>query len=221
MVISSVDLLLIRFADVIGPRDTTERWFLYQLWVKFYHALEIPIFVPPPAVGLKQSLTYTDDAAQSVLLAVESKPEAWDNAYNIAMEEEMTLWDTCLKIAELMGVENIEQDNSHNDRTFHLFPTVFNGPIDITKAKEQLGFKPTPVETAFKKTIEWYDQALVTMDSFREEMLTRMITYVVPREKKDKLYLAVEAELEKHGIVNEKYRKKRKGDIGDMDHEEL
>lgn len=41
------------------------------------------------------------------------------------------------------------------------------------------------------------------------------------REKKDILYVAVERELEKHGIVNEKYRKKRKGDIGDVDHEEL
>lgn len=45
------------------------------------------------------------------------------------MEEEVTLWDTLQKIAELMGVENIEQDNSHSDRAFHLFPTVFNGPI--------------------------------------------------------------------------------------------
>ncbi len=40
------------------------------------------------------------------------------------------------------------------------------------------------------------------------------------REMKDKFYVAVARELENHGVVNEKLRKKRKGDIGDLGEEE-
>ena len=211
----------LRLADVIGPRDTTYRWFLYQLWVKFYHTLQIPIYIPPNVVELPESLTYVKDAAKAVLLSIEKGPDVWDNAYNIAMEKPFALWDIVEKIAETMKIEDVEQDNSPNDRSFHLYPSVFNGPIDITKAKEKLGFVPTDPDVAFKETVDWYDDAFINMEAERDEMLQRFVTYVVPREKKDMLYVAVEEELEKHGIVIEKFRKKRKGEIGEFEHEEL
>ncbi len=48
----------LRFCDVIGPRDTTYRWFLYQYWLKFYHDLKLPIAVPDAVKNVKSSLTY-------------------------------------------------------------------------------------------------------------------------------------------------------------------
>lgn len=211
----------LRFADVIGPRDTTYRWMLYQLWVQFYHDIEIPIYIPPKVVNMTESLTYVKDAANSIMLAIKKGPEVWDESYNIAMEEEFTLWTTIEKMAEIMGVEGIEQDNDVSDKSFHLYPSVFNGPVDISKAKRKLGFVPTKAEEAFKDTIDWYNEAFVSMESEREEMISRFVTYVVPREAKDRLYVAIDTVLQKAGVVDERYRKKKKGDIGGLEHEEL
>lgn len=211
----------LRLCDVIGPRDTTYRWFLYQMWVKFYHDLKIKVFVPPNIMKRKQSLTYVMDAAQAVFKVIEKGEEVYDQSYNIGMETEVTLWDTVSKIAKIMGVEGVEQDNTDHDRTFHMYPTVFSGPVDISKAKKMLDFKPTDMDVAFKDTIDWYEKAFIEQESERKEMVSRFITYVVPRTMKDQFYIAVETELEKHGIVNEKFRKKRKGDLGDFEHEEL
>ena len=54
----------------------------------------------------------------------------------------------------------------------------------------------------------------------REEMTTRLFTYVIPRKSKDLLYVAFDRELAKAGIVNERYRSKRKGDLFDFDEKE-
>ena len=205
----------LRFSDVVGPRDTTYRWQIYQLWIKLYHDIGIPIFVPSSIKNVKESLTYVDDAAQAVILAM-NKPEAWDNAYNIAFEQEFYLWDILQLMAKSLDVEGIEQDNEESEKSVHLFPTVFSGPQDITKAKEKLGFVPSDPVKAFKDTVTWYDEAFVNMEREREEMITRFMVHVLPRESKDAFYLAVGKELEKHGIILEKYRKKRKGDLGEV-----
>ena len=93
----------LRFADVIGPRDTTDRWYFYQLWVKFYESIGRPMYIPTHVLELKQSMTYVNDAAQAVITAFEKGPAVWDEAYNIAMEEEFTLWDTVQSIAKVLG----------------------------------------------------------------------------------------------------------------------
>ncbi len=80
------------------------------------------------------------------------------------------------------------------------------------------------MDEAFKETVDWYESAFVEMEAEREEMLKRFLNLVVPRELKDVFYLAVARELENHGIVDEKRRKKRKGDIGELpeeSHDEL
>lgn len=48
------------------------------------------------------------------------------------------------------------QDNEPNEHSTHLYPTVFSGPMDITKARSRLGFEPTDPKEAFKarKSIE-------------------------------------------------------------------
>ena len=35
-----------RLADVIGPRDTTNRWWTYQLWVQFFPEIQKPVYMP-------------------------------------------------------------------------------------------------------------------------------------------------------------------------------
>lgn len=210
-----VPWVALRFSDVVGPRDTTYRWPLYQLWVTFYHEIDTPIFVPESVMNVKESLTYVQDAAQSILLAM-NKPESWDNAYNIAFEREFSLWDILQLMGEVIGVEGMKQDNEESEKSIHLYPTVFSGPQDISKAKDKLGFVPTEPEVAFRNTVAWYKDLFINNEDEREELIARFMLYVLPREAKQSFYVAVGKELERHGIRDEKYRKKRKGDLGDI-----
>ena len=38
----------LRFADVIGPRDTLPRWFFYHIWIKLYTNIGevVPFYIP-------------------------------------------------------------------------------------------------------------------------------------------------------------------------------
>ena len=55
----------LRFADVIGPRDTSPRWFFYHIWIKLYTNIgEVVLFhILDDVVDQPLSLTYVKDAA--------------------------------------------------------------------------------------------------------------------------------------------------------------
>ena len=52
-------------------------------------------------------------------------------------------------LAEVVDVD-IEFDNSQNELSFYHYPTVERGPLNITKAKQVLGFKPTEWQEALE-----------------------------------------------------------------------
>lgn len=112
----------------------------------------MPIYVPPPVVDVTESLTYVMDAADAVVKVIEqrSNKEILDQAYNIGMDEEVSLWDIVQKIGGVMGTEDMEQNNIPSEKAFFLYPTVFAGPMDSSKAKRVLGWKPTDIDVAFK-----------------------------------------------------------------------
>lgn len=207
----------LRFADIIGPRDTTDRWPTYHLWVKFFEDIGIPVAVPEQIKDVKESLTYVKDAAKAILNVIEKDKSVWDNAYNVAMDEEFTLGDIINKIADTMEVKDIQMDHFNGESSNYLFPSVFRGPMDMSKAKSKLGFVATDADTAFKETVEWYDQRLISNETEREMVLKRFVNDILPRDMKDQFYIAVDKFLEKNGVVKERYRKKRKGDIGGLD----
>ena len=97
----------LRLADVIGPRDTTNRWWTYHLWVKFFPEIQNPIFMPASVATKVESLTYVEDVARAVLAVVERGEEVWNQAYNIAMEEEFSLANILLRMRDGLGVQEV------------------------------------------------------------------------------------------------------------------
>ena len=41
-----------------------------------------------------------------------------------------------------------------------MFPSVRNGPVDISKAQQMLDFVPTPLHTAVVETVDFYEKAM-------------------------------------------------------------
>lgn len=200
-----------RYADVIGPRDVTRRFAFYHTWLKFYSDIGIPFFLPKKFDAVEESITFVEDAAYMVMRAIEKGDGVWDNAYNVASAAVVTLEQIIKKMAHHMNV-TITDTNKDNSN-LHMYPTVFSGGIDISKAEKLLDFHPTDLDEALSKTIKWYDNEFAHNYDYREEMISDIMARLVPKEKRSELYLAIDRELTKVGIKDPNYRGKRKGDI--------
>ena len=70
------------------------------------------------------------------------------------------------------------------EKSFYLYPTVFTGSLDISKAKTMLGITPTPAAEAFKATLDWYKEAFVKFPSHRDSILTDLFQTAIPKENR-------------------------------------
>ena len=103
---------------------------------------KVPLYVPPEIATLRTSLVYVKDVAEAVVLALDKGPAAWNTAYNLAFDRDFTLEELLTDLAEVLDAD-VEFDGSQNELSFYQYPTVGRGPLNITKAKQVLGFKPT------------------------------------------------------------------------------
>jgi dTDP-4-dehydrorhamnose reductase len=92
---SRVSYLILRLADVIGPRDCTDRFWEYYLWMKMAEKLSIPVKIPQEYVGKDISFTYTEDVAGLIAdvvgLCVRDRSTIINEEYNIACKGTLTL----------------------------------------------------------------------------------------------------------------------------------
>ena len=165
---------------------------------------------------VEESITYVEDAVQMIVQTLElgSRPqEVWNEAYNIATDNVHSLRSFVQQMAHFMNVSIGSTDG--NDNNLFMYPTVFSGGMDVSKAKNQLNFHPTDFVKALKSTIDWYDNEFVHNYDYREEMVGDIMARIVPREKRDKVYLAIDRELSKAGVEQSSdwYKAKRKGDL--------
>ena len=166
----------LRFADVIGPRDGTGRFVTYYAWIKFHGLKSVPNIAVPKDITEATSITYVEDAAQSILLAMdESNRDGWNASYNIACEEVFNVTSQIMSIAHLMGNHKIHPTKIR-DLDLHVYPSVTKGPIEVTQAKNILGFLPTPQEVALSRTIRWYDEWYKNNGEFRKEVVEELIS---------------------------------------------
>ena len=172
---STMPHVSLRFADVVGPRDTTGRFVTYFAWVKFEKLESVPNIALPKRIPEATSITYVGDAAQSILLAMdESNRDAWNASYNVACEEVFNVTSQIMSMGHLMGNHHI-RPTKIRDLDLHVYPSVTKGPIDVTKAKDTLAFRPTPQEVALSRTIRWYDKLYEKDGNFRKEVVTELI----------------------------------------------
>ena len=166
----------LRFADVLGPRDGTGRFVTYYAWIKFHRLKSVPNIAVPKDIAEATSITYVEDAAQSILLAMdESNRDGWNASYNIACEEVFNVTSQIMSMGHMMGNHKI-YPTKIRDLDLHVYPSVTKGPIEVTQAKNILGFLPTPQEVALSRTIRWYDEWYKNNGEFRKEVVEELIS---------------------------------------------
>ena len=172
----AVPYISLRLPDVIGPRDNTYRWWMYQMWIRLGAYLDRPLSVPRYLLNRRLSLVYSEDIADLIIELLTSDLTVFDDAYNLAFEETPTLLELVDTIKQYANSSHVSVDTEDTSEHFNLFPSVTLGAIDIEKATKLLKWKPTPFHKAAMDTVMFYEAAIKRNDftSARKEIIRRM-----------------------------------------------
>lgn len=172
-----IPYVFLRLPDVLGPRDSTLRWWKYQLWIEFQRQLSTPIPIPKRIADLYTSYVYVKDVGKAVELVL--KLNVQDEIFNIGFDEPKRLEDLLRAIAINVGVSESQMSELLNKKgeggelpsgEFG-FPSVFRGPIDCSKAKKQLQFEAADWSAAIRDTTEFYQRAIIGFPDERDEVV--------------------------------------------------
>lgn len=193
-----IPFVILRLPDVIGPRDNTHRWWIYQLWIQFHNFTGTPVYVPQKVLRTLSSLVYVNDVGKIITHIIEkiSKPETngiIDEVFNLGLTENFNLKKILYKIQSLLGSYGVEYQYPSSDDASHLYPSVYRGPVNITKAKKYLGWIPTSWDVVAKATVDFYNQAFYNFEQERNEVLQKLQTYFVLPSNKDIFQQAIQS----------------------------
>ncbi len=170
-----IPYVILRLADVIGSRDSTDRWWQYQLWVTLAEQTCKPVFIQEQLKSKPLSLVYVKDVA-SMITSLITNPHVSGNkqivnqAFNLAFEETPTLEELIKEIATALKVKDeVNVEYSCSEELSQIYPSVENGPIDINKAKTILDWKPTPFAKAVRDIVHFYEEVRRGRDFVEEK----------------------------------------------------
>ncbi|XP_074650239.1 multidrug and toxin extrusion protein 1-like [Tubulanus polymorphus] len=162
--------VFLRLPDVIGPRDSTDRWWIYQLWIKLSAYTREPVRLPRSVSGEPLSFVYVNDVARCIAGIVSTRDKTvYNEAYNLAFDETVSLEQLLEMIRDnLVETQTKFIYDEDVEKEFYLYPSVTKGPIDIAKARRKLNWKPTSLEDAVRQTVQFYEKAMKNANFKRE-----------------------------------------------------
>ncbi|XP_077982446.1 uncharacterized protein LOC144437392 [Glandiceps talaboti] len=161
--------VFLRLPDVVGPRDSTHRWWFYQLWIRTFDAIGTPLHVPGQLSDLPLCFVHVEDVAKVVLEIAQAGDKVYDEAFNIAFDETPTLVHVLKDMATAMGIKNVLFDSADLGNKLHLFPSVKRGAVDNSKIKDFVSWRPLPWKAAVEKTVTFYEEAM-KLETFPQEI---------------------------------------------------
>ncbi len=191
--------VILRLPDVIGPRDTTYRIWIYQLWTKLTQEItEKPVKIPYFLLDYGISFVYSEDIARTIKELLSMGPQIKDQVINLAYPETLTIKELLDNLKEALEISNetfefMDPENRNSHEHVYFYPTVRRGPLDTTKAASLLSWKPTPWKDMIKETVEFYEKAMVNevFHQQRDEII-QVVGQQVYKDDLSKLYDAIE-----------------------------
>lgn len=187
--LNGINYVSLRLPDVIGPRDTTDRFWDYHIWL-LTHQLDGsfgPVHLNPKE-NKPISLVYSEDLSHLIIKLFEVELDVYNEAYNVAFEP-VTLEDFIGIMGESLGVDVVL--NRTDQANLHWYPSVTRGPVNTTKISEKLNWKPSPLNVAVKSSCEFFQGAMSVheFEKRRDGILKRYLPNNDAREKflKDEL----------------------------------
>lgn len=155
-----VPFLSLRLPDVIGPRDNTYRWWIYQLQIRLHAHLSNEVRIPKSVCHQPLSLVHSDDVADLIVHICSQSPEkfAHGKAYNLAFKENPTLFELLEAIKSELNMRDVPIICAAESMP-ELYPTVTLGPVDTSSAEQELSWNPTTLSEAVKDNVNFYESA--------------------------------------------------------------
>jgi nucleoside-diphosphate-sugar epimerase len=176
--------VILRLPDVIGPRDNTDRWWIYQLWIQFHKVIGRPLYMTHDLSQQQISFVYSLDVAKAIASIMKDSEPHKSTVYNLAFGEVTTLRQLLVDIAARLQVADVEFSDTGTVKSY-LFPSVTRGPLNTHKAMKKLHWQPTPLQQAINETTDFYDMAMGTAEfaDKRRTVLGDFLKTYVPSDK--------------------------------------
>jgi hypothetical protein len=170
--------VILRLPDVLGPRDSTDRWWFYQMWIQFYTSLQKSLEY---STHLRSSYVYVNDVARYITYILsktflDSSTIFYNQILNIACTEIITIKDLFSLIIEEFNFNSLQIPIKYNPNTdADFFPSVTRGGLNISKAlSNQFNWRPTPLKQVVRETIQWYNDAYGNYPNERSNIVKRI-----------------------------------------------
>ncbi|CAF1178275.1 unnamed protein product, partial [Didymodactylos carnosus] len=175
--------VILRLPDVLGARDSTDRWWFYQMWLQFFQIINKPIDL---SSNIKTSYVYVKDVARYIGFILtktfvddDDKTLSsinFDNQIlNIACNEILQLKQLLLMIVDELGKQQDEILFNENENTeINFFPSVTRGPIDTRKAVTKFNWNPTPIKETVREIVQFYNNAYSLFPNERYDIVRKI-----------------------------------------------
>jgi len=137
-------------------------------------------------------MVYSEDVAYMLLSLNDVRDDVFNQAYNLAFRETVTLKEFLTILGEHVGNDNLVFDESTVNGPVY-FPSVTRGPVNITKAEKMLQWRPVSSSDGIKKTAQFYSEPIVDI-AYRIQLDNIINNYFPPskagaiRKKCSELY---------------------------------
>lgn len=162
--------LCLRLPDVFGPYDSTGRWWAYLFWLQ--KMKDWPIHSKQESRTKKLSFVFSEDVSRLLLSFLSRVNDqsfirvVHSQSYNIAFRENPTLDEFLQLMANSIDVGPVnfidekglaaKLKSSSAIKGKYFYPSVYCPYLDTSKAVRDLGFSPSPMWDAVKKTSEFF-----------------------------------------------------------------
>jgi len=167
---AAVPWVTLRMADVIGQRDNTFRLWVYLLWISAHEKMRIPVHLPSMLTRRPLAFVEVGDVVGAIVKTATAPLSSLNTAYNIASVT-ATLEQLINHLAMCMDVPLLILNHTLTPQTVVLYPSVTRAPIDSTKFRDALHWRPAPWN--LQRTVNFYRSARWN-PKFRREFITAL-----------------------------------------------
>lgn len=163
-----IPYVVFRLADVIGPRDCTNRFWQYLLWLKLCLHHDVPFYLCNTDRDKLISLCYVKDVAMFLahclynnVLSKQLLQTSDCCCYNLSLFESTTV-ENMIKLMcdELASRRQVKIIYTASEIVPQILPSVSCGPISAMKASTVFGWTPTSLLNAVKDTVYFYQNVM-------------------------------------------------------------
>jgi nucleoside-diphosphate-sugar epimerase len=171
----ALNYLILRLPDVIGPRDNTDRFFNYFLWLRTHKDSGIPLHLNQTK-GKRLSFVHCSTVAAVICESIditlpgasidfngEIKHKIKNRVFNLAdgVDEGIPLKEFLTLMGKAMGIPEVTFKEGACEEINTYYPSTTRGPISSKKAARAFPmYSPKNMYDVLKESVMFYDRVM-------------------------------------------------------------